>query len=54
MMSPLDWFCIGYIIVSVIVMIIYFITDGDFVCLVFAAIIIIITMFNIAVYKGWF
>ena len=30
-MSPLDWFCIGYIIVSVIVMIIYFITDGDFV-----------------------
>ena len=53
-MSPLDWFCIGYIIVSVIVMIIYFITDGDFVCLIFAAIIIIITMFNIAVYKGWF
>ena len=53
-MTPMDWFGVGYIIVSVIVMIIYFITDGDFVCLVYVAIIIIITMFNIAVYKGWF
>ena len=29
-------------------------TDGEFVCLVFVAVIVIVTMIHIAVYCGWF